>query len=140
FGSLQGTPSIGRYEQVYNAALFPGPLTVNAIGFFRTQFLLTGSFTGQTYTFRLTTSSKPVNGLDLDNGNANVGLDEKLFAQMTLSGAAPNGELLITGTPFFYQPALGNLLLDITITGTGNYFRDDLYFDSRNTTSGGQFS
>ena len=50
--------------------------------------------------------------------DANLGADNAPFASVYLSGSSPD-ILTFTGGPFFYNPAAGNLLLDIRITQDG---------------------
>ena len=50
--------------------------------------------------------------------DSNLGADNVLFTTLTLSGSSPL-TLTIAGNPFLYDPAKGNLLLNITISPTG---------------------
>lgn len=131
---------IGVYQQVFDASAFSGPEEIVGVAFFRTQYLSSGTFTGQTYRISLSTTSASVNGLDLSDLNANIGADNALFSERTLVGAAPVGELLFSGTPFYYDPSMGNLLLTIDILGAASYTGNDLFFDARNGTASGAFS
>ncbi len=130
---------IRTYQQVYEANLFDGPETIVGLSFFRTQ-ILSGQYSGQTYRFSLSTTTASVNGLDLTAPGLNLGPDDTLFTEVTLSGPVPTGEIQFSGTPFLYDNSLGNLLLTIQILGTATYTGDDLYLNARNGTSGGQFS
>ena len=46
---------------------------------------------------------------------ANIGADEALFADVSLSGSA-YPSFTVSGTPFAYDPGKGDLLMDITVT------------------------
>jgi len=98
------------YQQVYASFNFGfGPVMISEIDFF-----LSGAGLLNTGTFDifLSTTSAPVNGLNTTNFNANRGADNTLFGSFALSGAAP-ATLAFAGPAFFYNPASGNLLVDI---------------------------
>jgi hypothetical protein len=116
---------ITEYQQVYSSTSFPGRLTITGIDFFHTAAPFPVSVNAASYTLRFSTTSKSVvgtgsllSGLSNTLSN-NIGADDQLFFSGTLSGLIPiGGKLAIVGTaPFSYDPANGNLLLDISITG-----------------------
>jgi hypothetical protein len=124
------------YQQVYAASDFAaGPRLITAIDFFRSS--VGGNLNTGTYDFYLSTTSAPVDGLNTTNFDANDGPDNTLFGSFTLGGAAP-AILTFTGTPFLYDPANGNLLLDIrtTITASG----DNSNYDANRGDAGGVYS
>lgn len=124
----------GRYQQVYNGALFPSSFSIGSISFFNNNFNPgTAVIDTANYSIHLSTTSKPVNGLDTTVFSNNVGADDAVFFNGVLGGAVgPGNVFTITGNPFLYVPAGGNLLLDITKTGqTGN---GTGFLDSRNGT------
>jgi MYXO-CTERM domain-containing protein len=108
-----------RYQQVYLSSQFGGaPLSIDAITFY------TGSFGGPnadgTYVMSLSTTSAPVDGLDPNMAN-NVGPDNQTFFNGALPPFVLNSTITYTlATPFTYNPAGGNLLLDIQISGVTN--------------------
>ena len=112
------------YEQVYNASNFSGSMAINEISFFNTAFNPGGgTWADGTYSFYLSTTSVAVGALV---GN-DEGADNALFGSFTLSGSVPAGQISFSGNAFNYDPTLGNLLLDIKISGhdgTGNLFLD----------------
>jgi hypothetical protein len=128
-GPVSGFPGT-RYQQVYNANLFPGSITISGITFFH---LGSGFIDTGTYTLDLSTTSKAVNGLDITNFNNNDGPNNQLFFSGNLSGN-PGSTLTLSGTPFIYDPTQGNLLLDFTISGTGP--GATTFFSSMNGTFG----
>jgi len=72
----------------------------------------------------------PVGGLD-NNFVDNLGADNTVFDVAVLTGGAAGGVLSFLGGPFFYDPAAGNLLLDVQISGashagTNTYFQTPL--------------
>ncbi|MEO0413291.1 MAG: PEP-CTERM sorting domain-containing protein [Pseudomonadota bacterium] len=109
------------YQQVYDADVFPGTVDISSITFFSTS--PGNTYREGTYTFTLSTSINPVNGLSIANPASNVGADALLFAELDLSGAT--GDLLLIsagtggGSSFTYDPTLGDLLVDISITNIG---------------------
>lgn len=108
-----------RYQQAYAAAQFSSsaPLLIRSVAFVGGQ----GFFATSTYAFSLSTIATDIDNLSTTNFNANRGPDNAPLATVNLSGAAP-ATLRIEGmTPFLYDPARGNLLLDIVIS-PGNVF------------------
>ncbi len=122
-------PSDGgtRYQQVFAASAFSGLQPINTISIYQAE---AGAIDGATYTLRLSTTSKSVLGLDTSNPSNNVGSDNTLFGTFTLSGTMPT-ILSFTGAEFDYNPALGNLLLDVSVSnafplgGYNSFFQTD---------------
>lgn len=102
-----------RYQQVYTSSAFSSNVFINSLTFYRIS--QTGTFDGNTYTVSLSTTSQPVNGLSSDP-NANLGANNTLFWTGVLSGNIGDS-FTLTGTPFLYDPALGNLLMDVMVSG-----------------------
>jgi PEP-CTERM motif len=132
-----GATMLTRYQQVYNRAQFSVPLLIDTISFFDSGH--NGDLNSGTYTLSLSTTSKPVNGLDLVTFDNNVGSDNQTFAVAMLTGGAVPSVLTFSGTPFLYNPGLGNLLLDIHITGIA-HTGSPSFFASRDGTAAGRFS
>ena len=103
-----------RYQQIYDASSFTGTIRIDALSFFQDG---TGNLRTGTYSVSLSTSPVGVNDLDLVDFDANLGADLSLFEVAALSGPAP-AVLTFSGPAFDYDASLGNLLLDIRITGT----------------------
>ncbi|GAC1414591.1 MAG: hypothetical protein NVSMB62_00770 [Acidobacteriaceae bacterium] len=102
------------YQQVYSSSQFSGPVSISALQFYQSGFI-TGqdSITG-TFTIDFSITSKPVNGLSI-NEASNIGIDSAQFFSGSLTDT-----LIISGTPYTYDPSLGNLLMTVTGSGT-NY-------------------
>jgi hypothetical protein len=123
------------YQQVYAASSFGiGPVMISEIDFFSADF---GTLNSGTFNIFLSTTSAPVDGLNTTNFDANRGANNTLFGSFVLGGAAPT-TLAFTGTAFFYNPAIGNLLVDIrsAITSNGN----NVPFKADNGNAGGVYS
>lgn len=124
---------LGTYQQVYAGADFAGPLTINDLAFFDTAVHNGGKPAGGIYTLNFAYTSFDVGNLNLSSPNTNLAGSLQAF----FSGALPalsNGTLTFTGTPFFYNPADGNLLLSVTVSGgvNGSPF---LYLDQAATNT-----
>ena len=109
---------ITRYQQLYPSTAFSGPMIITQINFF--QFadsrLPPGDLVSATFSLSLSTTSKQIGGLDSVDMNNNVGTDAALFTVETLTGGPAESMLSFVGQPFFYDPALDNLLLDIQLS------------------------
>jgi len=124
FGSSQ------RYQQVYAASQFGGGGLITQI-IFRPDAFAGTAFTSTLPDIQidLAYSSAPDDGLSTTYANNITAGDTIVFARgpLTLHSAftgPPNGpkdfDIVITlTTPFFYNPALGNLLLDVRNFGAG---------------------
>jgi hypothetical protein len=106
-------PNPMRYQQVYSGTAFPDPMDIGIIRFFTQVY---GDLAGGTFTLSLSTTSVAVDALDTVNFDNNLGLDNQLFTNQILGGPTPS-VLSFTGIPYHYDPTLGNLLLDIQISG-----------------------
>jgi hypothetical protein len=112
-GALNGFAG-SRYQQAYAAAAFAtdGPILISGITFLDGQ----GTLAASTYSFHLSTITAGIDKLSNSDFDGNRGADNTLFAVVDLGGPAPP-TLTITGSaPFLYDPAQGNLLLDIVIS------------------------
>lgn len=132
-----------RYQQVYAASAFPGPLTIGSLTFYRADTPLGGrDFVPGTFALGLSITSRPANAL-LPALDANVTGAVRAFATVTLGGPVPPA-FTIAGTPFVYDPSAGNLLLDVVIALAGPTGTPETYFqadaDSELTTSAYTFA
>jgi hypothetical protein len=107
-----------RYQQVYSASAFLTPMFISDLTFFYVPFSQLAVNQGP-YTVRLTTTTQAVGGLST-NPDANI--TGSIFTFMP-TGTLPTASIIdgqpvfrISGNPYYYDPNLGNLLLDILST------------------------
>lgn len=114
---------LGTYQQVYLNNAFPGAMTIDGLWFFQGQVLGNGGApAGGTYTLTFSYTSDLPGNLLLTSPNNNISSGSEGFFIGTLPALTPNGAgpgnlLAFTGTPFAYNPADGNLLLTVAVTG-----------------------
>jgi hypothetical protein len=112
-----------RYQQAYASGDFSGAMSITGIDFI---LQANGNLSGGTYQLSFSTITAGIDTLSNSNFDGNLGADNALFTSVVLSGAGP-ATLSFTGGPFLYNPANGNLLLDIKILnptgGTGAAYR-----------------
>jgi hypothetical protein len=133
FGGPASSNPGTRYQQAYAAADFTG---VGAMSISSIDFLHGFGFLRQgTYQLSFSTITAGINTLSDTDFNSNLGPDNTLFRSVTLSGAT-DPTLTFTGTPYIYNPANGNLLLDIIVSSGG--FSAGAHYDS--TTNSSAFS
>jgi PEP-CTERM motif len=108
----------GEYQQVYSSTVFTGPVDITQISF--------ASATAQSYSLdldlSLSTTSAAVNGLSTTYAS-NVGADSTIVfsgTQAVTAAGTDSFDLIFNlSTPFIYNPASGNLLLDVFIISDG---------------------
>ena len=103
-----GCVGLERYQQIHDASLFAGPITVVGLNFFLDP-LGAGNISSGVFTFSLSTTLTSVAGLDKVNLDDNVGSDVELFATVNLSGGPAPDILSFDGGLFDYDPSQGNL-------------------------------
>ncbi len=131
---------INRYQEVYANTAFPvfAPQGLTEIDFFITNSLAKGYLNSGNYVLSLSTTSKPVGGLDTGNLNANLGPDNVVVVNAILSGGLVGSILSFKlDVPFVYDPTKGNLLLDIQMSNLSHANAIDASFDVP-TLSGGR--
>ncbi len=123
-----GTPSIGgncfpfscsytgTYQQVYGASAFSGVTMINTVDFFAAAGFGALKSNLSSYTFSFYLTNLPVDGLTT-NPALNRGTLLSSFGTFT-----PGTSYTFVGNSFTYNPALGNLLLDIQTAGSPNDF------------------
>jgi hypothetical protein len=127
------------YQQVYAASNFSGSGLLSEIRFFL-DARFPGLHRAGTYDLYFSTTSVAVNGLSTADFDSNRGADNMLFGSFALGGAAP-AILSFTGTDFFYDPTLGNLLLDIRYSGPGTWTGGtEAYYRANNGSAAGVYS
>jgi len=134
FPGYQGT----RYQQVYSASAFPGPVDIRKIIFYAGEVTYDANMlaTG-TWDIYLSTTSRAVDTLQNYSFDSNVGPDNMLFATVVSNGTVIPDVWVISGNTFHYDPSMGNLLMDIhaSLSGSGS-----LFLDVRAGNAGGVFS
>jgi hypothetical protein len=118
------------YQEVYESSAFSGVFDIGTIDFFSIQVPGGAPAIGN-YNLTLSYTSKLPGGLDLTNPSSNIGTRTQGFFDGSLPSLS--GDMLsITGTPFIYDPAIGDLLLTVAISGGGN---GSIAFDFSQTQS-----
>ena len=111
------TPFSYAYQQVYAATAFPEALNITSLTFYNDIADQDTAIAPGTYRMSLSTTNKAINGLNTLDLDANVGVDNPLVATLVATDpiSVPEGTdfLLVLSSPFMYDPANGNLLLDI---------------------------
>jgi hypothetical protein len=135
-----GTGQSIEYQQVYSKTAFSGPIAITWLTFFNS-FAESHGFAGGpvltgNYDISFSVTSAPVNGLSSTLTN-NIGTSLVTFFNGSLGGPVPGNTFTITGTPFAYNPANGNLLMDVVVTNQPNVPNtgSNGYFDLDNTGS-----
>jgi len=132
-----------HYQQVYGNSEF-GTLLLQLIGIaFRGDAIAGTAIGSYTATIGLSTTSRQVDGLSTSFAS-NLGPDASTVFSGTVTiattaGAGPRPfEFVINfTTPFNYDPALGNLLLDVVTNGTTIGYQDVGFFDAVYTDADG---
>lgn len=110
-----GYPST-RYQQVYSASAFNGPIDIRGLVFYATSNAQAPILDGTIQVF-LSVTDRGVNEISHRPFDDNLGTDARLFATLGGGVSLTNSELVIDGQPFHFDPAQGNLLLDLRISG-----------------------
>jgi PEP-CTERM motif len=100
-----------QYQEVYYSAAFSGPTTIGKLSFYESHG---GEMDDATYTVAFYYTHAPVDGLSESLAD-NEGTLISNFGKFTLGGAMPS-VLSLTGSSFVYNPADGNLLMDVTVS------------------------
>ena len=131
FGCGSGT----NYQQVYLGSAV-GAVDIYGVSFAKQSG--NDNLNLGTYTLSFSTTSRPVNGLDTSNFVSNIGGDNTVFYTGTLASRYTGGVLsFVLGAPFSFDPMGGNLLLNITVGGSGG---GSTFFSATNGDAGGVYS
>lgn len=109
----------GDYQQVYTSSVFSGPMVITSLAFYNTQQDFGGSFMNSgTWIISLSTTAADWNTVS-GTASANIGSDNtQVFSGNLYQPWAFGDTLLIPlTTPFSYNPADGNLLMDVQVSG-----------------------
>jgi len=118
-----------EYQQVYTHSQFSGPITITGLQFFNTQYDSGVTSMGSgTWTFSLSTTSADWNTLSATFGS-NLGADNTQVFSGNLNQPWTFGDTLSIDltTSFTYNPADGNLLLDVVSNSSSP--DGNIYFD-----------
>lgn len=127
--SCAGRYSVTEYQQAYNSAAFPA----GATSFNQISFNAAAGYAGDVMdpaTYAISFYLTPSTTLSTDLAS-NEGTLLGTFGTFTLGGSLPS-TLSLTGSTIDYDPSLGKLLMDVTITGastatgTLGYFAGEL--------------
>lgn len=113
----------GIYEEAYNSTAFAGAVTIDEIGFPYAPFEVSNpTIIGGTYDLYFSYSSVGLTLLAPSALGDNSVAAPVLFASLTVPSGGQNfGSILtFTGTPFYYDPSLGDLLLTVLVTNQDN--------------------
>ncbi len=115
FSSLSGT---GRYQEVYSSSLLSGPVLITSLAFSPSDSVLFSA----NVELRMTTTMVGVGSLSPDlNSNFTVPLttvySNPTFSENVIGGSETFSLVFNFTTPFLYDPAQGNLLFDLLISG-----------------------
>ena len=138
YTSGTGFNEFNKYSEVYGSSAFSGPVTIASLQFFNTQYnsgataMNSGTFTVSLST---TTDLNPPTSFDSCFSCA-VGSDSKTVFSGSLAQGWTFGDTLTINfsTPFTYNPANGNLLISIAVSGASDA-GGVIYFDSSGTNS-----
>lgn len=129
----------GQYQQVYTRSLFPGPVIITALQFFNTEENENAiSMNSGKWNISLSTTPADWNTLS-DDFASNIGPDEKLVFSGNLYRPWIFGDTLTIyfSAPFTYNPADGNLLLNVLAIGTSDA-GGEIFFNTNGHNNGGE--
>ena len=139
FGKDPGAASVafpdfasgGTYQQVYSSTAFSGPITIAQIAFASASQVTSGPGTANyNITVAFSTTNKGPNSLSTDlASNRGADLVPVFTGPVTTTlNAADQFDLVMDVTPFAYNPANGNLLLQVTVNAPTEFTGNPLYF------------
>lgn len=110
-----------HYQQFYSSTAFSGPIVIGSLTFYNSLPQFAGNLIGGEYIFHLSTAATGIGSVSSTLAD-NIGADNTLF----FSGSIGTGSLAFTvmGSQFYYDPQLGDLLLDIVVNNQDNVPND----------------
>lgn len=127
----------GEYQQVYSRTQFNGPITITNLEFFNTAYnTFTTEMNSGNWAISLSTTSADWNTLSGTFAN-NIGPNNTLVFSGNLYQPWAFGDTLHIAltTPFTYNPADGNLLMDVFVSNVSS--NGYIYFDTNGINNGG---
>lgn len=113
-----------RFQEFLSASYFSAPLNINAVTFYRTANT-TGTFQQGTFALYLNSTTTTLANYSFSNPSANETVaNRKLIGTVTIPNATTTAPTLTFsgGGMFSYNPAMGNLLIDVDFTPIGSQF------------------
>ena len=106
-----------RYQQVYSRDEFAGPVNISEVKFFHVPFPYSDTIIKPgSYHFEFSVTDMEVDALNTNDLDVNV-TGPVLGTGLLESDGIPGGDLVVDISDFTYDPAQGNLLMDIKIPG-----------------------
>lgn len=105
-----------RYQQVYASTAFAGPLNIEELVFYATSNTQVPLLPADLEIY-FSVTDRGVNEISFRPFDDNLGAHTRFFASLAGGFLLTGPELAIRGESFFYDPAQGNLLLDIRVNG-----------------------
>jgi hypothetical protein len=142
YTSGTGLNQFNQYMEVYGSSNFSGPMNITSLQFFNTQVNLGATaMNAGTFTFSLSTTLDDSPTSTDSCLSCAIGADNKVVFSGSLAQPWAFGDTLTINfsTPFTYNPANGNLLMHILVSGTSDA-GGVIYFDNSGfdlTTWGG---
>ena len=127
----------GEYQQVYSSSQFSGTITITDLEFFNTQVDFgANAMNSGNWAISLSTTSADWNTLSSTYAS-NLGANNTLVLSGNLSQPWAFGDTLTINlsTPFTYDPSMGNLLMDVFVTGATEP-GGPIYFDTNGWDNG----
>jgi hypothetical protein len=126
-----GCAYAGEYQQVYTSTAFPGPITITGLQFYNTAYDSSATAVNSgTWTISLSTSPRDWNTLSgVYAANIGAGNTVVFSGDLYQPWAFGNTLAITFTTPFSYNPANGNLLMDVVVTGA-SAVGGSIYFDT----------
>lgn len=120
---------ITRYQQVYAASAFGAAIEISAITFYEISTHSAFNIDTAILTMSLSTTAASAELNTLSNNlPSNIGPDNQIFATVGLPTVVGATLSFVAATPFFYNPANGDLLLDIQYSNIVQNPNGDLTF------------
>jgi len=105
-----------RYQQVYAASAFNGPIDIRELVFYATSNAQAPILDGTMEVF-LSVTDRGVNEISHRPFDDNLGTNTQWFSTLRGGYLLASSELVIGGVPFHFDPRQGNLLLDLRVNG-----------------------
>src|SRR5215471_1781728 len=105
---------------IYDSSYFANPISITELQFYNSFEDPGDAFDPSTYTFKLATATHDYLTPDAVFAN-NVGADVHVFTTVAVGSGLIPSVFSFAGAPFLYNPALGDLLIEIDKTGTTGF-------------------